>query len=70
MVIGILFVSAVWAQSSQVLSSLVRVGMGDRISILVSGDSLLDETLKQGPWRKSIGNSMNFSLRLIQFNSH
>ena len=52
------------------MSISVSVRMGENISILISGDSHLDETLYRGPWGFSRGNSMNFSLGLIQCNFH
>ena len=37
-------------------------GMGDRISMPISGDSPLDKTLNRGPWCCSCSDSMNCPL--------
>ena len=42
------------------MAASVSTGMGDHISMSISGDSPLDETLNQGPCCCSCGNSMNF----------
>ena len=36
-------------QSSKATSGSVDIGMGDHTSMLISGDSLSDETLNRGP---------------------
>ena len=54
------------AQSSSALAGLLSIGMDECISMSISGDSLLDETLNRGPWCCSCGNSMNYPLGLIQ----
>ena len=42
--------------------------MGDRISMSISGDSPLDETLNRGPWRCSWGDSLNFpKFNIVQY---
>ena len=70
MVIGRLMQLAVWAYSSQALLSSDSDGMGNHISMSLSGDSLLNETLNRGPRRYSCGDNMNFPLGLIQSNFH
>ena len=56
------------AQLSQEMAGSVRIEMGDRIIMLISGVSLLDETSNRGPWGCSCGHSMNFTFGLIQSN--
>ena len=49
---------------------LIGFGMDDRISMLISGDSLSDEPLNRGPWCFSWGDGMNFPLEWILCNFH
>ena len=66
-VIGILLCTVnCLVQLGQATADSVSIWMGDCISMSISFESPLGETLNRGPWRCTCGNSINFPFGLYR----